>query len=347
MVEGGPRRGAVDHFSIAEDPADFNLQNARASSSRGMQLQDLSMELESTMLSSRMLNHEKFSSSFGSDPGDDPDDFGFSRMQPVGGDHGDEQAVFSSFSNVIQPPSSSKAETSTPTRYPCKARNVAPDHNNDTAYLELPANPCHGHQLYCSHRECKESGRAFRWCDVCQIVVAKRNFMKRHSHGLMAPTKSTSTKKPAVRSNKKAALAVRKPTVNNYSVSIPNGPNATLAPLHPQTEEHYLRKAQAVCGSTNNAVTVTSSLSEALTGETVAGLAREGGIGSFATNDGQISFETTGFLNQALELSNGAGGRLPSNRAIRIFTEDEDASIAEIGSLQGWDYEADIDMIFD
>lgn len=343
MVESGPRGGAVDHFSIAEDPADFNLQYAKASSSRGMQLQDLSMELESTMLSSRMSNHEKFSSSFGSDPDQDDhqDDFGFSRKQPGGGDRGDEQAAFSPYSITRQPPSSLQLETSTPTRYPCKARNVAPDHNNDTAYLELPANPCHGHQLYCSHRECKESGRAFRWCEVCQIVVAKRNFMKRHSHGLMAPTKST-IKKPAVRNKK--ALTVKKPTVN-YSVSIPNEPNSTLA-SHPQTEAQYLQKAQgAVCGS--NAVTVTSSLSESLSGETVAGLTREGGIGSFATNGGQISFETTGFLNQALELSNGAAGRLPSNRASRIFTEDEDASIAEFGSLKGWDYEADIDMIFD
>ena len=71
-------------------------------------------------------------------------------------------------------------------RFPCKARNVCESHTSEAAFIELPANPQHGTTLYCSHTLCAGSGRAFRWCQVCEQIVAKRNFMKRHSHGLIS-----------------------------------------------------------------------------------------------------------------------------------------------------------------
>eukprot|EP00521_Asterionellopsis_glacialis_P010043 CAMPEP_0195288914 /NCGR_PEP_ID=MMETSP0707-20130614/5392_1 /TAXON_ID=33640 /ORGANISM="Asterionellopsis glacialis, Strain CCMP134" /LENGTH=387 /DNA_ID=CAMNT_0040348843 /DNA_START=257 /DNA_END=1420 /DNA_ORIENTATION=+ len=67
-------------------------------------------------------------------------------------------------------------------RLPCKARNVPEDHNVITAYFDIPADIEHGALLICSHPECARSGRRFRYCASCSIPVAKRNFLKRHSH---------------------------------------------------------------------------------------------------------------------------------------------------------------------
>lgn len=70
-------------------------------------------------------------------------------------------------------------------RMPCKARNVPADHKPETAYFDIHPHTEHGKVLICSHKECAASGRRFRYCAVCAIPVAKRNFLKRHSHGLM------------------------------------------------------------------------------------------------------------------------------------------------------------------
>jgi hypothetical protein len=70
-------------------------------------------------------------------------------------------------------------------RYPCKARNVCETHNPESAYIELPPDVSHGMTLFCSHPTCVKTGRVFRWCEVCALIVAKRNFVKRHSHGLL------------------------------------------------------------------------------------------------------------------------------------------------------------------
>lgn len=69
-------------------------------------------------------------------------------------------------------------------RFPCKARGVLNDHNSRTAYITVSTNANHGTTLVCTHPVCAKSGRKFRWCSVCQIPVAKRNFGKRHGHGL-------------------------------------------------------------------------------------------------------------------------------------------------------------------
>lgn len=74
-------------------------------------------------------------------------------------------------------------------RFPCKARGMPDDHNNDQAYFEIPANATHGKILACSHPACVASGRRFRYCAVCALPVAKRNFMKRHAHGIFSTSK--------------------------------------------------------------------------------------------------------------------------------------------------------------
>lgn len=70
-------------------------------------------------------------------------------------------------------------------RFPCKARGVLDNHNARTAYIDVPADASHGTIVICSHPSCKSSGRKFRYCSVCMIPVAKRNFSKRHGHGLL------------------------------------------------------------------------------------------------------------------------------------------------------------------
>jgi len=69
-------------------------------------------------------------------------------------------------------------------RFPCKARGVPDNHNARTAYIDVPSDASHGTIVICSHPVCVSSGRKFRYCSVCMIPVAKRNFSKRHAHGL-------------------------------------------------------------------------------------------------------------------------------------------------------------------
>lgn len=65
---------------------------------------------------------------------------------------------------------------------PCRARGVCDTHTPQSAYFTLPQDCKHGTSLLCSHSLCRESGRGFRYCKVCDQVTAKRNFNKRHCH---------------------------------------------------------------------------------------------------------------------------------------------------------------------
>lgn len=76
---------------------------------------------------------------------------------------------------------------------PCKARGIQGNHTSQTAYFDIPLDAEHGMLLVCSHPECSGSGRRFRYCAVCGLPVAKRNFSKRHGHGLIVPKTSRSS----------------------------------------------------------------------------------------------------------------------------------------------------------
>jgi hypothetical protein len=69
-------------------------------------------------------------------------------------------------------------------RFPCKARGLPNTHNARSAYIDIPPDATHGTILICSHPECASSGRKFRFCTVCHLPVARRNFSERHSHGI-------------------------------------------------------------------------------------------------------------------------------------------------------------------
>lgn len=97
----------------------------------------------------------------------------------------EQEVLICSPSDNAHPTSSTLPQTdgSGMTRVPCKARGVENDHNASNAYISVPADPSHGLILLCSHAECVNSGRKFRYCAVCHTPVAIRNFMIRHSHG--------------------------------------------------------------------------------------------------------------------------------------------------------------------
>jgi hypothetical protein len=87
---------------------------------------------------------------------------------------------------ALQPPSTpGVCSTHQFRRIPCKARGMSNKHNSDTAFLDIPADAPHGLLLSCSHPECAESGRKFRYCSICASPVAQRNFPKRHGHRLI------------------------------------------------------------------------------------------------------------------------------------------------------------------
>jgi len=66
---------------------------------------------------------------------------------------------------------------------PCRARGMPKDHNAQTACFHIPADIAHGEGLHCSHPGCRAKGIRFRFCSVCSVPVAKRNFSTRHHHG--------------------------------------------------------------------------------------------------------------------------------------------------------------------
>ncbi|KAI2509417.1 hypothetical protein MHU86_5050 [Fragilaria crotonensis] len=82
--------------------------------------------------------------------------------------------------------SPAKRMRSSPQRISCKARGLSNRHNADNAYLEIPPGAPHGLPLRCSDPECASSGRRFRYCQVCGVPVAKRNFLQRHGHGMVS-----------------------------------------------------------------------------------------------------------------------------------------------------------------
>lgn len=85
---------------------------------------------------------------------------------------------------VLEPPAFAASDMrSIPSRrVPCKARGMGDDHSTNAFFL-IPENAPHGTLVVCSHRACIESGRRFRYCAVCELPCAKRNFSRRHSHG--------------------------------------------------------------------------------------------------------------------------------------------------------------------
>eukprot|EP00539_Tryblionella_compressa_P014373 CAMPEP_0178825490 /NCGR_PEP_ID=MMETSP0746-20121128/6254_1 /TAXON_ID=913974 /ORGANISM="Nitzschia punctata, Strain CCMP561" /LENGTH=700 /DNA_ID=CAMNT_0020487267 /DNA_START=80 /DNA_END=2182 /DNA_ORIENTATION=+ len=67
---------------------------------------------------------------------------------------------------------------------PCRARGMPMDHNFKTAYFVISEKAKHGEDLVCSYFACRNGGVKFRYCAHCMAPVAKRNFCRRHDHGM-------------------------------------------------------------------------------------------------------------------------------------------------------------------
>jgi hypothetical protein len=53
---------------------------------------------------------------------------------------------------------------------------------SQTAFFIVPNGIRHGEDLLCSHKACRSGGVRFRYCAVCGVPVARRNFRQRHYH---------------------------------------------------------------------------------------------------------------------------------------------------------------------
>ena len=77
----------------------------------------------------------------------------------------------------------------------CKARGMPFDHVDDNAILAFCGNcndgKIHGAELECNYAACRAQGPKFRYCGFCKSAVSKRNFRKRHAHGMLFSKKRT------------------------------------------------------------------------------------------------------------------------------------------------------------
>jgi hypothetical protein len=61
-----------------------------------------------------------------------------------------------------------------------------------TAYFVISENAKHGEDLVCSYFACRNGGVKFRYCAHCMAPVAKRNFCRRHDHGVSGKKQKSS-----------------------------------------------------------------------------------------------------------------------------------------------------------
>ncbi len=55
---------------------------------------------------------------------------------------------------------------------------------HQSAYFVIAEDSKHGENLVCSYYACRNGGVKFRYCAYCMAPVAKRNFSRRHDHGM-------------------------------------------------------------------------------------------------------------------------------------------------------------------
>jgi hypothetical protein len=133
-------------------------------------------------------------------------------------------------------------------RHACRRKSVPPDHNTETAYFDIPLNAEHGKTVSCCHYICA-SGRGpprFRYCLVCQRVVAYQHFWSRHSHEEVF---KNATAEPQLGSTFSTAepmiVDANKNTVSNNAESLSLGSAApTKLPSDPQVATTTMEVSQ-------------------------------------------------------------------------------------------------------
>jgi hypothetical protein len=66
--------------------------------------------------------------------------------------------------NSVQDATNKETNTTSRRRVLCQARGLSQDHNASTAFFDIPNDAPHGLLLVCSHSECANSQRRFRYC---------------------------------------------------------------------------------------------------------------------------------------------------------------------------------------
>jgi hypothetical protein len=102
----------------------------------------------------------------------------------------------------------------------------------------------HGEELFCSHQTCRNGGVKFRFCTVCQVPVAKRNFRKRHMHGMQdskTPRKRGKGKRSLTSQQQSFALV---PPLSQENEHAPKAKNESATIGTPSQEIRHAQQVQ-------------------------------------------------------------------------------------------------------
>mmetsp|Transcript_99081 Transcript_99081/g.285883 ORF Transcript_99081/g.285883 Transcript_99081/m.285883 type:complete len:462 (-) Transcript_99081:801-2186(-) len=121
---------------------------------------------------------------------------------------------------------------------PCRSRGMPLDHNFKNAYFIITQDTAHGEDLVCSYPECQAAGSKFRYCKVCRIPIAQRNFYQKHSHADILMKGKISEELKTVRNDiNQASPSARSETVERFqakhaSDAFPAGSQSHLKPRY-------------------------------------------------------------------------------------------------------------------
>lgn len=120
------------------------------------------------------------------------------------------------------------------------------DHNFISAYFIISEDAKHGENLVCSYYACRNGGIKFRYCAYCMAPVAKRNFSRRHDHGMLQKKLKGGSSETAGK-----ATAARDSTAGKSAATkTGNGP-AVLLETAPE-EDEVKKKRKRDNENTNN-----------------------------------------------------------------------------------------------
>ena len=115
-------------------------------------------------------------------------------------------------------------------KVPCKARNMPPDHDEETAYFLIPVDAPHGLLLGCSHLACGGRSKRFRYCAICQVPVSKRNFSSRHKHDIAMGTVLTEQDRQAIVAGNTSSITSPAAVESNPDVVGSSVPSSSTPP---------------------------------------------------------------------------------------------------------------------
>ena len=95
----------------------------------------------------------------------------------------------------------------------------------------------HGDELVCSFSPCRDDGVKFRYCSVCSVPVAKRNFRMRHHHSTMENSQNSTRQESRFKTTSTTRI---EQSFNNFQCAGETGANASEA----RSAQHVLSNGQ-------------------------------------------------------------------------------------------------------